>query len=107
MALESARGDPLGKVWFPHTCASAHRIYRAGVAGRNSPAEVAAENAKRLKRGGDFLRKTAFACSRVKAVCYRPMEKPYEMSCSCTDCGFIFSLTVLLRRNTFFHSNLR
>src|SRR6201996_4297723 len=31
-ALESARGDPLGKVWLPYSCASAHRIYRAGVA---------------------------------------------------------------------------
>src|SRR6202012_5937949 len=37
MALQSARGDPLEKVWFPHRCASAHRIYREGVAGRNVP----------------------------------------------------------------------
>jgi hypothetical protein len=32
--LRRARAAPSAKVWFPYSCASAHTIYRGGVAGR-------------------------------------------------------------------------
>jgi hypothetical protein len=47
----AARQDAvLRKVWFPYSCASAHRTFRVGVAGRNRPApKEKAEDAKRLE----------------------------------------------------------
>src|SRR5271170_6742006 len=40
-----ARAEPSGKAWFPYSCASAHRIYRVGVAGGKGPQRWEAENA--------------------------------------------------------------
>ncbi|OJV39985.1 MAG: hypothetical protein BGO25_09315 [Acidobacteriales bacterium 59-55] len=36
--LRRARAEPSAKVWFPYSCATAHMIFRGGVAGRNRPA---------------------------------------------------------------------
>ena len=35
--LAPRQGSALSEAWFPYSCASAHMIYRKGVAGRNVP----------------------------------------------------------------------
>jgi hypothetical protein len=45
------------KVWFPYAVRVSAQTFRVALR-QEQAAEVAAENAKRSKRGGDLLRKT-------------------------------------------------
>ena len=47
--------EPLSEVWPLYWCASARELLGAGVAGRNGPAEMGAQDAMRLKRGKRLL----------------------------------------------------
>jgi hypothetical protein len=47
--LGAPGAELLRKAWLPYSCASAHRDYRVGVAGRERPAEVEAENADAIR----------------------------------------------------------
>ena len=58
MALESARGDPLAGLVFLIRARQRTGTFRVALR-QEQAAEVVAENAKRLKRGGDLLRKTS------------------------------------------------
>jgi len=49
--LAPRQGSALSEAWFPYACASAHMIYRVGVAGGKGPLWWEAENAKRSQRG--------------------------------------------------------
>jgi len=49
--LAPRQGSALSEAWFPYSCASAHMIYRKGVAGRNVPLWRVAEDAQRLETG--------------------------------------------------------
>ncbi len=49
--LAPRQGSALSEAWFPYACASAHMIYRVGVAGGKGPPWWEAENAKRSQRG--------------------------------------------------------
>ena len=49
--LAPRQGRALSEAWFPYACASAHMIYRVGVAGGKGPLRWEAENAQQSQRG--------------------------------------------------------
>jgi hypothetical protein len=65
--------------------------FQGGRCGRERSAEVAAENALAIEARRKPPPQNLRLLVEFSARRYRPMESPCEMSCSCTDCGFIFS----------------